>query len=272
MDDIGVFSPEQARTLWQDYLTRQQSQPQTQANYPQRRPIDEPSPHRVFVRNDADEECPPYGCLQITGVDIVGGITVVTCTKPTSTDGEYLFNSPYAIASGGNGWAYRHGVVIALGNGTPPSAANVIYQPVVDTWTIEEGGELFTVFGEHNVTTDAVIGRQKATGGGGTKIISFSYSSAEPNSGAIVQIQQRSFSGPVFGSFLEGEVVIVYDTDGCYFNEPSVDLLGRRGKAVLSLVDAEAAALHFPDDYDPPEYYWQVLSLCCDSTTCESET
>jgi hypothetical protein len=76
----------------------------------------------------------------------------------------------------------------------------------------------------------------------------------------------------VFGSFLEGEVVIVYDTDGCYFNEPGVDLLGRRGKAVLMLVDDEAAQLHFPDDYDPPEYYWQVLSLCCDSTTCESET
>ncbi len=167
MDEIGVFSPEQARTLWQDYLTRRQLQPQTQANYPQRKPIDEPSPHRVFVRNDSAEECPGYGCLQITGVAVVGGMTVVTCDKPYTLDGEYLFNSPYPIAAGGNGWAYRYGIVIALGNGTPPTTVNVEYQPVVSTWTIEESaGGFFTVFGEHNVATDAVIGRFAGSGGG----------------------------------------------------------------------------------------------------------
>jgi hypothetical protein len=160
MDEIGVFSPEQARTLWQDYLTRRQLQPQTQANYPQRRPIDEPSPHRVFVRNDSAETCPAYGCLQITGVAVVGGMTVITIDKPSTLTGEYLFNSPYPIAAGGNGWAYRYGIVIALGDGTAPTAVNVEYQPVVSTWTIEEAaGGFFTVFGEHNVATDAVIGR-----------------------------------------------------------------------------------------------------------------
>jgi hypothetical protein len=102
--------------------------------------------------------------MQVTGVAIVGGQTVVTCTKPTTTAGEYLFNSPYPIADGENGWAYKFGVVIALGNGTPPTAPNVIYQPVVSTWTIEEGGSLFTVFGEHNVIANAVVGR--FTGGG----------------------------------------------------------------------------------------------------------
>jgi hypothetical protein len=223
MDDIGVVSPEQMRALWQDYLTRQQSQPQTQANYPQRRPIDEPSPHRVFVRNDADEECPPYGCMQITGVDIVGGITVVTCTKPTSTDGEYLFNSPYAIASGGNGWAYRHGVVIALGNGTPPSAANVIYQPVVDTWTIEEGGELFTVFGEHNVTTDAVIGRQKATGGGG-EIIQFQPLDVCEGIGLTCDcVTARVLTSSCGSGISPGDEVQVWDQSRGWFEMPQED-------------------------------------------------
>jgi len=172
MDEIGVFTPEQSRLLWQDFLKRKQANSQLQANYPQRRPIDEPSPHRVFVRNDSGETCPAYGCMQVTGVAIVGGQTVVTCTKPTTTAGEYLFNSPYPIADGENGWAYKFGVVIALGNGTPPTAPNVIYQPVVSTWTIEEGGSLFTVFGEHNVIADAVVGR--FTGGtGGTHEIWF---------------------------------------------------------------------------------------------------
>ena len=160
MDDIGVVSPELMRAMVDDFRRRQQLQPHISQNYPQRRPIDEPSPHRVFVRNDSAETCPAYGCLQITGVAVVGGMTVITIDKPSTLTGEYLFNSPYPIAAGGNGWAYRYGIVIALGNGTAPTAVNVTYQPVVSTWTIEESaGGFFTVFGEHNVATDAVIGR-----------------------------------------------------------------------------------------------------------------
>jgi len=158
-EDIGVVSPELMRAMVEDFRRRQQLAPQIAQNYPQRRTIDEPSPHRVFVRNDSNETCPAYGCQQITGVAVVGGRTVVTINKPTTLTGEYLFNSPYPIAAGENGWAYRYGLVIALGNGTPPTAANVMYKPVVATWTIEEGGSLFTVFGEHNVATNAVIGR-----------------------------------------------------------------------------------------------------------------
>jgi len=58
MESIGVFTQEQARQLWQDYQSRQQSQSHAQANYPQRRPIDEVSPHRVFVQNNSGETCP----------------------------------------------------------------------------------------------------------------------------------------------------------------------------------------------------------------------
>jgi hypothetical protein len=74
MDQIGVFTPEQARELWQDYQSRKQLNPQVSKNYPERRPIDEVSPHRVFVKNTSGETCPAYGCLQITGVEIVGGL------------------------------------------------------------------------------------------------------------------------------------------------------------------------------------------------------
>jgi hypothetical protein len=37
VNDIGVFTPEQARTLWQDYQSRKQLTPQLTQNYPQRR-------------------------------------------------------------------------------------------------------------------------------------------------------------------------------------------------------------------------------------------
>lgn len=112
---------------------------------------------------------------------------------------------------------------------------------------------------------------QQRQGSTGAKIISFQIVSSTPGDRrAQVEILQRSFSGPVFGSELEDSTVVVYDTDGCHLNEPNIDLTGRRGKAVLMLVDAEAAALHFPDEYDPPEYYWNVLTLCCPSIICDN--
>jgi len=159
MDSIGVFTPEQARLLWQDYQTRRQLTPNVTKNFPQRRPIDEVSPHRVFVKNDSGETIPAFACLKITGTDTVGGVTVVTVDQPDSTTGEFLFNSQFAIETDATGWAFRFGVVIMLGDSGTPSAANVHYRPVPDTWTIEEGTGPFIVFGTHNATADALIGR-----------------------------------------------------------------------------------------------------------------
>lgn len=111
---------------------------------------------------------------------------------------------------------------------------------------------------------------QHQSSGGGTQIISFSIvSSVAGSQFANVEILQRAFTGTVYGSDLGDTVVVVYDTDGCHLNEPNVDLTGRRGKAVLMLVDAQAAALHFADDYDPPKWYWNVLTLCCPTIICE---
>ena len=162
MNDIGVFSPEQARTLWQDYQRRQHLDPQLSQNYPQRRPIDEVSPHRVFVKNTEAEVIPPYACLRVTGTIETGGRTALLVEKPTSVSGEFVFNGPYeiaALADVGVGWAYKFEIIVMLGDGTPPTAANVQYSPVVGSWTITESSGPFVVFGEHNAATDALIGR-----------------------------------------------------------------------------------------------------------------
>ena len=187
MDQIGVFSPEQARTLWQWYLSQQQLQPQLTKNFPQRRPIDEPSPHRVFVLNTTDETIPPFACLRVIGVEVVGQRTALRVEKPTSTDGEFLFNGPYPIEAPadavpatddedaipeklGVGWAYRYGVVVMLGEETGSGSGsgdevvpNSQYIPLVDTWAITPGAGPFVVFGEYQITpeseTPALIGR-----------------------------------------------------------------------------------------------------------------
>lgn len=106
------------------------------------------------------------------------------------------------------------------------------------------------------------------TSGGETQIIAFNIVSSDPDvRSALVDIKQRSFQGQVYGSILVDTVVTVYDTDGCYLNEPNVDLTARRGKAVLMYTDAEAEELHFSSG-TVPEKYWMVTSICCPSNDC----
>lgn len=167
MDSIGVFTPEQARLLWQDYQTRQQLNPVVSKNYPQRRQNDEVSPHRVFVSNESGETIPAYGCLQITGTTVVAGRTALTVNKPSDTSSEYVFNSQFEIESGGTGWAYRYGIVVMLG--TAPTSAGQSYSPQLGSWEIEsDDNGPFVVFGEHNAASNGLIGRFAGGGASGT--------------------------------------------------------------------------------------------------------
>lgn len=75
MDKIGVFTPEQARLLWRDYQQRMRSGSARLPIY------QDTSPHRVFVKNDSGEQIPPFGCMEIMGVELHGEQTVLTVKK-----------------------------------------------------------------------------------------------------------------------------------------------------------------------------------------------
>ena len=161
--EIGIFTPEQARLLWSDYQERKQLHPSLQKNYPLRRAIDEPSPHRVFVKNTEEEEMPAYACVEILGTDIVGDRTVVEVCKPTKIGAKYLFIGDFAIPAEdeeeelyGLGWAFRFGVVRMLG--APPATPRQ-YRPIVGSYEIEEGAGPFTVYGDDDIGEDVLIGR-----------------------------------------------------------------------------------------------------------------
>jgi len=105
---------------------------------------------------------------------LVGDRTVIEVEKPSSTDGEFLFNCEYAIPvedseadppQSGVGWAYRYGIVRALG--PEPDEAGELYGPVVDSWEIEPGGTLFNVYGRDDRNENGLIGRFAGGGGGG---------------------------------------------------------------------------------------------------------
>jgi hypothetical protein len=242
MDQIGVFTPEQARALWQDYQERKQLPAQLQKKFPQRRAIDEPSPHRVFVINsDPYEAIPAFACMQITGTDQYAQRTVITVEKPTTLNGEYLFNSPYTIEGGAAGWAYRFGVVVMLGQ--PPSEANVSYQPIIDSWEIEEGGGPFTVFGKYEITpestTAALIGRFAGGGSGGGHTIWFTIEEvlcpetdyvAETTLVVTPTWYNRSCTGIPPGAEYGGEYY-VYDLCNYLYGLTPSDLVGTTGRA-----------------------------------------
>jgi len=176
MEPIGVLPVEKMRDMYQWYLSQLQLPSQQTKNYHQRRTIDEPSPHRVFVYNTGDEVIPPYACMRVTGTRNIHNVTAIDVEKPTTTTGEFLFNSQFPIAvpsstDPGVGWAFRFGVVIMLGS--DPSEPGAEYLPIVDSWEIEEGSGPFVVYGHHraNETTDdrALIGRFVGSGAGGSR-------------------------------------------------------------------------------------------------------
>jgi hypothetical protein len=168
MNAIGVLPAEQMRELWQWYQSQKQLPAQLTKNFPQRRPIDEPSPHRAFIYNTGSEIIPAFACVRVVGTREINNITAIDVEKPTSTDGEFLLNGPYPIAvpsstEPGVGWAYRHGVVTMLGD--EPTEPGASYGPIVGSWEIEEGGDKFVVFGRHDFSDRALVGRFN---GGGT--------------------------------------------------------------------------------------------------------
>ena len=65
MDAIGAYTPEQARELWQDYLSRRRQNPQTQQNYPIRRPIEEfrPRTRRATINEDLTAPTSPLAAM-----------------------------------------------------------------------------------------------------------------------------------------------------------------------------------------------------------------
>lgn len=284
MADIGAFTPAQAQALWQDYLSRKQLPAQQTKHYPQRPPIVETSPHRVFCKNTETEVIPPFACMRIIGVEDVGNRTALKVEKPTSTTGHFLFNGPYEIpvdvteviegetvvTEPGVGWGYRHGIVLMLGD--VPASVGAEYSPIVGSWEIEEDSGPFIVFGRDQTTPQALVGRfaSGGEGGGGEKIL---FEIIRPLRGvgldcnamecAVLNVACGMISPQI------GDVVAVYDELGCVFNAPELLLTGVRGYAVnMGNPDYGNDPLTISpgtEGIEEPEgdCRWSVDTLCC---------
>jgi hypothetical protein len=244
--EAAWFTPEQGRELWQDYLRRKQLSAQQTQNFPQRRPLDEPSPHRVFVYNTGSEIIPPYACMRVTGTRNINNVTAIDVEKPTATDGEFLFNSQFPIAvpsstETGVGWAFRFGVVIMTG--ADPSEPGIEYLPIVGSWEVEEGSGPFVVYGHHRANEEsddrALIGRFAGGGSGGGHTIWFTITDvlcpdtdyvSETTLVVTATYYNQSCTGTPPGAEYGGEYH-VYDICSYFSYYTAAELVGKTGRA-----------------------------------------
>lgn len=270
--EAAWFTPEQGREMWQDYLRRKQLAAQQTQNFPQRRPLDEPSPHRVFVYNTGSEIIPPYACMRVTGTRNINNVTAIDVEKPTSTDGEFLFNSQFPIAvpsstDTGVGWAFRFGVVIMTGS--DPSEPGVEYLPIVGSWEVEEGAGPFVVYGHHRANEEsddrALIGRFAGGGSGGGHTMWFVIADVlcpdgyevTQNTIRVTPLWYTGNCGTVPPGRQDDGYWHVYDICSYLSGQVADDLPGTTGRATY----------YYPytaDDYDPPPCVpaWILSDLC----------
>ncbi len=270
--EAALFTPEQGRLLWQDYLRRQQLPAQQTQSFPQRRILDEPSPHRAFIYNTENETIPAYACVRVIGTRNINNVTAINVEKPSSLDGEFLFNGQYPIAAAsetetGVGWAYRFGVVIMLGDA--PTEPGVQYQPIIGSWEIEEGSGPFVVYGRHraNENTDdrALIGRFAGGGSGGGHTIWFTIDDVlcpltdyveEPTLVVTATYYNQSCAKTPPGANYEG-TYNVYDICNYLNGLTPTDLIGGTGRATY----------HYPlTGYCDPRW---IIDDLCPSPECE---
>ena len=276
MTSIGVFTPEQARMLWQDYLARQQLPPQQTQHFPQRRPVDDVAQHRVLVKNTTEEEIPQFACMRVTGVSLVGDRTVIEVEKPSSTDGEFLFNCEYAIPvedteadppQSGVGWAYRYGIVRAIREEPedpdypPDIEPNSLWGPIVDSWAIAPDGTLFTVFGRDDRNENGLIGRFAGGGAIGGFAIVIPTGEPVPGIGAICDaVLAEVFTSSCGSGVAAGDIIQIWDLCRNWLNLP-VELMTETSFYVQKVKVHE-------DEYNRPpalegDCRWVVTGMCC---------
>lgn len=154
--EIGSFSEEQTRIIWQ---VVQKALASAGINNTRKVKIaDEPSPHRVFFRNDSGEKIPPFGCMEVTGTDEELERTFVKVIKPSTICGEYLFNSQFAVEADGFGWGYAFGLVRMRGTASAYEACKR-YAPSASSWDVAEGPGPFLVYGADTAVEGALRGR-----------------------------------------------------------------------------------------------------------------
>lgn len=166
MTQVGTFTPDQSRLIWETVQRLRQSRffrngMEAVSQFDQ-------SPIWVPFENTSGETIPPYAVMQVVGVDTVAGFTYLSVDKPSGPTAAVLVNNEFPVADGEFGSGYRFGVVNVLSSGTlsPGDAC----QTAASSWEIVAGPGPFVILGD----VDGIGGSiARLTGLGGVQFVRF---------------------------------------------------------------------------------------------------
>lgn len=118
-----------------------------------------PPANGIYFTNVAGEEIPAWACMQITGTDEIGGQNFLQADKPADNDGTagwFVFNGPYAVADGEEGYAQVGPVFRGYKNAGTVTGGDK-WQPVSGQWYIEQDNAgIFICAGADDIDEDVL--------------------------------------------------------------------------------------------------------------------
>ena len=127
----------------------------------------------IYVKNEAGEEIPAYGCMKVTGAAELDGQNYLEVEKPDSDfDATFLINGPHAIEDGGRGVAQTSNVLRILTDGGTITNGQQ-WGPVDGEWHIDSAAstKLFRAIGGDDVADN--VGRFVLLDSGDLKLFRF---------------------------------------------------------------------------------------------------
>lgn len=142
----------------------------------------------VAFRNDSEETIPPYGCMKITGGDLISGQHVLFAEKPDGEFGVHMFNGPREIAYIDSETPTYGMAVVPCGpvwasydTGDTPANADE-WGPVDNSWEIGLDGNGFIIVGDERDGRVLIV---QPTSGGARKLGKTSGAISKGASGTI---------------------------------------------------------------------------------------
>lgn len=119
----------------------------------------EPAAANLLLKNDSGEAIPPWGCVQVSDVDMGINRIGLVGVKPTGSAGVFVFNGVREIPVDGVGPVHAGPIVRCLfGDGTGANGST--YGPVNDSWELEESTSgIATALGAVPDETDQMFAR-----------------------------------------------------------------------------------------------------------------
>ncbi len=226
--------------------------------------------------NSSGSTIPAYGVFRVSDSSVgTDGVVNVVAKQPDGSSSLYYVNQSIAVDDGKEGSHFTEEDIFPVlydETETTPVAGDLI-GPQSGSFKASSSGDRWrVVYGDPDSLGHVLCRRHHGGASSGTKILRFQIVSADPSClTALCTIEAQMFSGVAEGSTEGGTLLTVYDIAGCFFNEPNEELTGRMGFAAYMIRKNGKQPDLGGSVCDPYlDARWEVFSLCCNTTECNT--